>query len=58
MGDKIKDNLNRLDKFVGERIKAIRLEHGLSQAGYGAALGRSLQTINRIERGKGRLTRR
>lgn len=40
-----------MDKKIGERMKSVRLENGLSQAEFAEKLDVSLPTINRFERG-------
>jgi transcriptional regulator with XRE-family HTH domain len=51
MVEEVKVELCHLGKEVGERVKSLRLQRGLSQTEFGGKLGKSLQTINRVERG-------
>jgi len=48
----VNDNLHLIDLHVGRRIKARRLEIGLTQSALGAALGVRFQQIQKYERAK------
>lgn len=45
----ISDDERRFYEMVGARIASLRIEHGLTQAQLGAAIGVSQQTINSFE---------
>jgi transcriptional regulator with XRE-family HTH domain len=49
---------NQTDLYakIGERLRALRTEAGLSQAALGAKLGRSPSAIDRYEMGQRRLS--
>jgi transcriptional regulator with XRE-family HTH domain len=48
----VNDSLYFIDQHVGRRIKARRLEVGLTQSALGAALGVRFQQIQKYERAK------
>ena len=45
------DATDPVDRFVGERLRAARLESGLSQTELGKAMGLSFQQVQKYERG-------
>jgi transcriptional regulator with XRE-family HTH domain len=42
----------KLKHEIGQRVKAIRLQKGLTQAALGEAIDKAFETISNIERGK------
>lgn len=50
------DTIDPVDLFVGERLKAGRLQAGLSQAELGRAMNLSFQQVQKYERGVNRIS--
>ena len=45
-----------IDKHIGARLRAARIERGLSQAAFGEKLGLSFQQVQKYELGKNRIS--
>jgi len=50
------DTTDPVDLFVGERLKAARLQAGLTQAELGRAMNLSFQQVQKYERGTNRIS--
>lgn len=50
------DVIDPIDRFVGERLRAARLQRGLTQAELGAAMKVSFQQVQKYERGTNRVS--
>lgn len=50
------DVTDPVDLFVGERLRAARLQSGLSQSDVGKAMGLSFQQVQKYERGTNRIS--